>query len=216
MYQPLSGFHRPVIVDPQAANLTDVDVTVRCFPSDLITPLDASQLCDKVGALFEQQGARVRTGVGLGDLDEAGFAGPVDAASRLELQVELRSRRVHQANHPLSWVLCIGTFTLLPAVTESSFAQDVSIRDGTGFLLLTDTLEGRLVERFGFGTWAGNALLDPLREKENRLGGDAAQEDLSWDLYRQLSQLVFNAKIHGQVLQESLPPAAAPPPVVAP
>ena len=97
----------------------------------------------------------------------------------------------------------------MPAVTESSFAQDVTIRDGTGFLLSTDTLEGRLLRRFGVGAWATNKLLNrTVRSEDEKITPDSAKEDLSADLYRQLSQLVFNAKVQWRVQQEATPEAS--------
>lgn len=201
----MSGLHRPVVVDTRAANLHDTRLTVRCVPGALVSPMDAGSLCRKVSTLFENQGATVQTTVGVGSADSLFVEAPSGeaAAPAADLIVELRSRQVHQANHPLSWVLSVFTFTLLPAVTESSFAQDVVIRDASGFVLVSDSLEGRLITRYGAGPWVGNAVLDLAREKENRLGGDTAERDLSTDLYRQLSQLVFNARVHWQVLEES-------------
>ena len=208
-YQPMTGLHRPIVVDTKAANLVDMSVTVHCVPGDKLGPQDAARLCRSVGALFTNQGAQVRTvseaTLRTADaLDSLGAAG--DSSSGAELIVELRSRRVHESNDPLLWLLCYSTFTFVPAVTEFSFAQDVTIRDGDGFLLVTDTLEGRLIRRFGISVWAGNKLLDWLwREDGEKLTKEAANLDLSDDLYGQLSQLVFNAKMQQQVLLEATP-----------
>ena len=76
----------------------------------------------------------------------------------------------------------------------------------SGFLLATDRYRGRLVERFGAGVWVGNWVLDRfIREPEERLTGEAASTDLSNDLYRQLSQLVFNARMRQEALQLQAP-----------
>ncbi len=209
IYQPMSGLHRPAVVDPQAANFEDLRLTVHCVPGGLLSRGDASSLCRKVGTLFENQGAQVTIidTVGRSDAIEEGLteeAGEESSEPQTDLTLELRARKLHEATHPLSWVLCIGTLTLLPGITEATFAQDVSIRDGNGFLLVSDSLEGRMVERFGGGPWVGNWLLDVVwRDKEDRLTGGAADRDLSADLYQQLSQLTFNAKMQWQVLRES-------------
>ncbi|MFT5681067.1 MAG: hypothetical protein ACI8RZ_001973 [Myxococcota bacterium] len=212
-YQPMSGLHRPVVIDPQAANLVDLQVVVHCLPGDHLKPQDASRLCRNVGALFANQGAKVRTfstktidsDDGLDSLDGEDGGGAAD------LVVELRSRLVHESDDPLLWLLCYSTFTLVPAVTEFTFAQDITIRDGNGFLLATDTLQGRLIRRFGVSVWAGNKILDMFwRADGEKLTKEAANKDLSDDLYQQLSQLVFNAKMQWQVLQEATPERVRP------
>lgn len=214
VYQPLSGLHQPVVVDVRAANLKDVNLTVHCVPGGLLSLSEASVLCQKVQTLFENQGAQVRTVIAAHEAwddtpseepqGEPGGGRGARETPTAELTLELRARKVHEANNPVLWALCIGTFTLVPAVTESTFAQDVLIRDGEGFLLVSDTLQGRLVQYFGVGTWLGNKLLDMTwRSEEDKLTGAVVERDLSTDLYRQLSQLVFNAKVQWQVLQQS-------------
>ena len=209
VYQPMNGLHRPVVVDPQAANFLDVRLTVHCVPEDLLDAQEANTLCQRVGTLFENQGAQVTTTTRLhGGLDDP-LGGSADAADEQQppataLTLELRARELHQSTHPLSWLVCLGTFTLVPAVTESTFAQDVIIRDDTGSVLINESLEGRLVRYFGVGTWVGNQILDLVwRNEEDKLTGDVIHRDLSSDLYRQLSQLLFNAKMQWQVLQQS-------------
>lgn len=215
-YQPMSGLHRPVLVDPRAANFTDLRLTVVCPPGDYVSPAEAQMLCERVSKLFENQGATLTTRgdraeqePGIGEDPAAGQAGGA-AAPTTDLVLELRAQELHTRNDPLSWVLCIATGTLVPAVTESTFAQDVVIRDGTGFLLLTDRLEGRIVRTMGVGTWAGNRLLDVLwRKKEDELNDKAVHADVSADLYGQLSQLLFNARMRWKVLQEATPAGRA-------
>ncbi|MEC7948220.1 MAG: hypothetical protein VX265_11705, partial [Myxococcota bacterium] len=177
---------------------------------DYVSAPEAASLCRRVGALFENQGAAVQTytharGAGLDE--DAALAQPEDGglpmAARTELVLELRSRQVHKSKHPASWVLFAFSFTLLPGVTEQTFVQEVEIRDGEGFLLARDTLEGRLVRRVGAGTWAANKVLDwTVRPPEAELTGNAMQRDLSEDLYGRLSQLLFNARVQRQVLDE--------------
>lgn len=216
VYQPLSGLHRPVVVDPQATNFQGLRLSVVCLPGDFVKPGEARVLCERVGKLFENQGATVTTASG-GRVDEQELGEePGDAVVPVttDLVLELRSRQIHVTNDALSWVLCLGTATLVPAYTESTFAQDVVIRDGTGFLLVSDSLEGRIVRTFGFGTWAGNKLLDLVwRKKEDELSTKAVHADVSADLYGQLSQLVFNARMRWQVLEEATPNGRATAPV---
>lgn len=207
VYQPLSGLHRPVVVDPQLPNLRDLNLAVYCVPGDYLSAEETRMLCRRVGALFENQGALVSTytqdrRAPHEELETPTADGP--ARPRTDLTLELRSRETHSNRNPLSSFLCWSTLTMVPAVTETSFAQDIVIRDGTGFLLVSDTLQGRLVRYFGLGTWMVNKAMDlAWRDEADRLSGDAANQDLSDDLYRQLSQLVFNAKMQWEVLQEA-------------
>ncbi|MBX2799666.1 MAG: hypothetical protein KTR31_18455 [Myxococcales bacterium] len=212
----MSGLHTPVVVDVQAPNLADVRVALRCIPGDLFDATEAGVLCERVSVLFENQGAEVQV------IEEGGFFEEVVEGEEVEpadLTVRLEGRKVEQATYPLSWVLCAGSFTLLPGVREHTFATDVIVRDAKGFLLATETLEGRLVERFGFGPYFGNWLMDRLaRDKDERLTGDGANRDISEDLYAQLSQITFNAKMQAEVLRQdaqadapaALAPAGAP------
>ena len=211
LYHPMSGMHRPVVVNTQAPNFQDLHLTVYCVPGGMLTGAESRVLCDNVSRLFENQGAQVNTVTSVRQLQGDAFGGRIsdsegeDAAPpTTDLILELRSRLVHKSNDPILWALCISTFTLVPAVTESTFAQDVTIRDGNGFLLHTDSLQGRLVRRFGVTAWAGTKLVDRFwRDDSEKLGGDAANRDLSKDLYGQLSQLVFNAKMQWQVLEQA-------------
>lgn len=223
VYQPLSSLHRPIVVDTQAPNFQDLRLEVICPPDKVVSRGEAEVLCERVGKLFEVQGATVTTSSGSGlladDLDDELAAPQATATPTTDLVLELRTRQTHYTNDALSWMLCIGTATLVPAYSESTFAQDVVVRDGTGFLLASDTLEGRIVRTFGFGTWAGNKLLDWVwRKKEDELSTKQVYAEVSADLYGQLSQLVFNAKMRWQVLAEATPhgrataPSAPPPP----
>ncbi len=221
VYQPLSSLHRPVVVDPQAANFQDLRLSVVCPPGGLVSRGEAEVLCERVSKLFENQGATVTTsgsdriGEDLAEDPEQETGDPV-AAPTTDLVLELRSRETHFTNDPLSWVLCVGTATLVPAYTESTFAQDVIIRDGTGFLLASDSLQGRIIRTFGFGTWAGNKVLDLVwRKKEDELSTAQVYAEVSADLYGQLSQLVFNAKMRWQILEEATPNGRATSPVPA-
>jgi hypothetical protein len=208
VYQPLSGLHRPVVVDPQMPNLRDVNLEVYCVPGDYLSAEENRRLCRRVGALFENQGAMVSTYTQDRRAPQEELEAPTttDTATgpRTDLTIELRSRETYSNRNPLSAWLCWSTLTMVPAVTETSFAQDIVIRDGTGFLLVSDTLQGRLVRYFGLGTWMVNQAMDLVwREEADKVSGDAANQDLSDDMYRQLSQLMFNAKMQWEVLQEA-------------
>lgn len=206
-YQPMSDLHAPAVIDPRDQNFPRLALDVRCVPGDALDAIEASALCRQMRALFEQQGAQVTTGTTpRGAQSEADEEVADEPARPLQLTVELRAREVHRATDPLSVLLCLGTLTVVPAVSEFTFAQDVVIRDATGFLLADRSLEGRLVTRAGVGPWLGNHLLDLGRRREQRVTGDAAAEDLSSDLYQQLSQLVFNAQLQALVRQ----PAGSP------
>lgn len=213
----MSGFQGPVVVDPQAPNFTDVSLTVVCDRGDLLSAAEARTLCQHVGTLFEIQGAQVTTrtagelagGFDLG-VDEP-TEDPADAPPPTDLTLELTSRKLHAGDDPVSWWLFLMSATVVPAVTERSFAVDVVVRDESGFLLVSDSLQGRIVRRLGVGAWGTNVLLDRfLREDEDHVAGNAAHEDISADLYGQLGQLVFNAKMQWEVLRLASPVASEP------
>lgn len=227
VYQPMSGFHRPTVVNPQLPNFEDLRVELRCVPGGLLDASEASALCRKIAVLFENQGATIRdpeeearvaeddpadpnTMPGL-EVDAADEGASADAAvadepeaPRTDLIMEVRARQTHFSGHPISWVLCVSSFTFLAGTLEQGFAQDVVIRDANGFLLVSDTFEGRIVSRMGLGPWLGNGIVDiTMRKRKDRLIGDAMDRDISDDLYRQLSQDLFNAKMQRQVLSQA-------------
>jgi hypothetical protein len=94
------------------------------------------------------------------------------------------------------------TLTLVPAITEFTFAQEVTILDSSGFQLASDTLQGRFVRYCGVGLWAVNSALDLLvRSDAEELTGDAPKKDFSRDFHGQLSQLAFNARMRSLVMR---------------
>jgi len=208
VYQPLSGLHDPRVVDPTAVNLPDVHLSIYCVPGELVNAAEARELCRQTGLLFEQQGATVTTWIrGWRIQAEEDALEADDDAVRTDLTLELRSRQVHKASNTVSWALSIVSLSIVPAVRESTFAQEIEVRDGTGFLLASETLQGRVVERYGVGVWAGNKFLDwAFREDADHLSGDVAKEDLSEDLYGQLSQIVFDARMRWEVQQDAAGP----------
>jgi hypothetical protein len=198
VYQPLVSLQRPVVVDPQLPNFEGQRMLVRCIPGDYLEPGDADQLCRNVRSLFTKQGAQVEVEVpraGLAARDEQ--EGP-----KPDLIIDLRARLVHEENRALVGVLSGLTLTLVPAITEFTFAQDVTIRDSSGFQLASDTLQGRFIRYTGIGIWAVNSALDLLvRSDEDELTGDAPKKDFSRDFHRQLSQLAFNARMRSVVMR---------------
>jgi len=211
VYQPLVSLQRPVVVDPRIANFEGQRMLVRCIPGDYLQPDDAQQLCRNVRSLFTKQGAQVEVEVPRAGLSARGEQeGP-----KPDLIIHLKARLVHEENSALLWTLSGLTLTLVPAITEFTFAQDVTILDSSGFQLASDTLQGRFVRYTGVGLWAVNSVLDLfVRSDEEELTGDAPKKDFSRDFHAQLSQLAFNARMRSWVMrgfeeppqrQESLP-----------
>lgn len=215
VYQPMTGLYDPVLVDPAAPNFVGRSITIRCAPGDGLDRAEARKLCRNVRTLFENQGATVEVLAPAGgpsstnpfaDAAEAAANAEAAGTGRSDLTVELSARTLNKTRHPVSWILYVASFTVAPGVTESTFAQDVVVRDATGFLLAQETLVGKMVKYSGVGTYLGNVLLDyTLREKDERLvmpgpDGRPGYADLSLDLYRHLSQTVFDADLRRQVL----------------
>jgi hypothetical protein len=203
VYQPLSALQRPTVVDPTVANFEGLHVLILCIPGDYTQVPDAGILCRKVGTLFRNQGAKVDT-----DLSRRGRSSRriEEEGSRPDLIVELSSRLLHKETGGPLWILTVLTFTLVPAFTEYSVAQDVTIRDASGSLLASDSLKARFIEYVGAGMWAVNWALDTLvRPPEEALSGDAPARDFSRDFYAQLSQLAFNARVRAEVLRSFEP-----------
>jgi hypothetical protein len=209
VYQPLVSLQRPVAIDPGLPNFEGQRVLIRCFPGEYLDAKEAAILCRHVRRLFTNQGAQVKALVPRGAVSVATDAKP----ARPDLIIDLQARLLHEDNSGLLWLVSGLSLTLIPAVTDTTFAQDVTIRDADGALLLSDTLQGRFVRYFGFGTWAVNATLDLLvREPSEELTGDVAEQDFSRDFYRQLSQLAFHARMRERVMHDfaTSPASAAP------
>ncbi|MET0404521.1 MAG: hypothetical protein ABW123_19060 [Cystobacter sp.] len=203
VYQPLSSLQRPSIVDPQLANFEGMRLLIRCLPGDYTQVTDSRHLCNKVGTLFRNQGASVET-----DTSRQGRSmRSREEGIQPDLIVELSSRLIHKEGGGAMWAVTVLTLTLVPAYTEYSVAQDVTIRDANGFVLASDSLKARFVEYIGAGVWAVNWALDLVRPPEQALWGDAPARDFSRDFYAQLSQLAFNARIRADVLRSFEPVA---------
>ncbi len=218
VYQPLSGLHRPIAIDTRVANFSGQALTIHCVPEKFLSRKEASALCRKLQVLFENQGAKVTTASTLQISDEglssndnrvvAPLAAPgptvVDKSQPpSSMTLKIQARQIHRETNPMLWTLSALTFTLFPAISEYTFVQDITIRDASGFLLLSDSLKAKFTRYFGLSTYFGNIALDWFREESNKLSGNRVKTDFSDDFYPQISQLVFNAKMRARVLLES-------------
>lgn len=212
IYQPLGGLQRPVVVDPRLPNFKDARIFVRCIPNKSFSTGDAADLCRRVATLFTNQGAEVETTV------------PPDAEDQVvsfstgkpDLVVDLSSRQLTNDSPGIMTFLSCITYTMVPMVEEQSYVQEISVRDGDGAVLGTQTLKSRFISYTGCGIWSVNALLDWLaRPKQDALTGDGAQRDYSRDFYGQLSQAAFNGLVRARLLGSASQPVATPPPPTA-
>lgn len=209
VYQPLTGLQRPVAVDPTLENFADTRLLVRCLSDDNLDRGDAQTLCRNVGRLFEIQGATVDTQVPRAD----GGRREEDPAHPPDFVLDLRSRPVHQRHDAWLVILSTLTLTIIPSYEESTYAQVLQIRDGSGSLLSSDELQARFIRYTGLGIWAVNWILDLLvRPKDAALTGDGARNDFSRDFHRQLTQQLFNARMRAQVMHGFEPARPSPPP----
>lgn len=198
VYQPLTSLQRPVVVDTEVANFPGLRLLVRCHAGDYLDTSDAQTLCRDVGTLFRNQGAQVEL-----EVPRAGRSSRErDEGTRPDLIVDLKARLLNEEGSGVLVVLSALTWTLVPTINEFTMAQDVSIRDGTGSLLVSDSLQGRFIEYRGVGVWGVNFALDlAVRPYEEEFTGDAPKREFSRDFYGQLSQLVFNAQMRSMVLR---------------
>ncbi len=224
VYQPMSGLHRPVIVDPQIANFQDLRIKAHCVPGEFMPRRQAEVLCRRMEALLTNQGAKVSTITTLGGLidpeDEEEEEGEkkisqADKDNRSkraqkhkefkhDLTVRIKARLIHEEENMALTTLFYVTGTLSPRIAEYTFAQDITIYDASGFLLGSDSLKGRFIEYTGIGIWGVNKILDwTVREDSEKLTGDQAKNDFSKDFYAQLSQMIFNANMQRRVLNSS-------------
>lgn len=192
VYQPLRSLHRPVVVNTEENNFEGLHMKVRCPAGAFVKNSEAQRLCRKVERLFANQGALI-------DL--------ADAKEKSDLIVDIESRLLADDTDRLFSVLCILSFTLIPWTTDTSLAQDITIRDGDGFVLASDSFQARFVSYFGLAVWAVNGLLDLIvRPPGEKLVGDAQRAVVSKDFYSQLSQLAFHARTRALV-QRNFEPA---------
>ncbi len=188
VYQPLRGLQRPVVLDTDQPNFEGVRIRVRCPTNEFVRGGEAQRLCRKVQRSLSNQGA-------VTDLGDA------PNAPKPDLIIDLESRLLSDETDRLFSVLCVLTATLVPWMTDTSLAEDITIRDGDGFLLASDSFQARLVSYFGLAVWAVNGLLDLIVRGENeKLTGKGQTPVLSRDFYSQLSQLAFHARTRSLVL----------------
>lgn len=202
-YQPLVGLQRPIAIDPQwNTTFTDTKVLVRCHPADGV---EADTLCRNLRSSLSKQGAKVTTEV-VRPGARAAASRPED--SQPQYVIDITSKRLHQRDDPLLAVLNILSFTLVPAVTEHTFGQDVSVRDAQGFILAQASFQERFIESFGLGVWALNGVIDLLiRPKEEQVTGDRYKEEFTRDLHGHLAQLLYNARVRARVMNSFAPEA---------
>jgi hypothetical protein len=213
VYQPLVALQRPIAINPQVANFQGLHLLVRCVSDENLKASQADRLCRNVSTLFTNQGATVEVEVPRDTASGVRAAASRGTPTKPELVMELKTRVLHEENSVLLWVLSIASATLLPAITDTSLSQDVTIRDGDGFLLVADALEARFVRYFSVAVWAVNGVLDLLvRSPSDRVTGTSVNKEVSKDLYGQLSQLVLHARLRSQVLGGFADRAPAPAP----
>ena len=75
----------------------------------------------------------------------------------------------------------MATLTLVPTISEFTFAQEVTIRDRDGFVLASDSLQGRFVSYFGVGRLGRSTARSIFwsAPDEEKLTGDQAKQDFS-------------------------------------
>ncbi|MCA2978361.1 MAG: hypothetical protein INH41_21390 [Myxococcaceae bacterium] len=206
VYQPLVGLQRPIAIDPAWSNTFDgTRLLVRCHQGDGV---EADQLCRNLRSAFSKQGAVVTTEVVRAQARAAPATKPEAGPAFV---MDVTSRRVAQRDAFWSTLLCIVSFTLIPQVEEYAFAQDVTVRDGQGFLLAQQTFQERFIESFGVGVWALNAVLDlVVRPKAEKVTGDGYKEEFTTDLHGHLGQLLYNATVRARVMRSFEPEPGRP------
>lgn len=223
VYQPVTALQRPVTVDPSAPNFSGLRLLVRCLPAEGADQGESDELCQNMSALYTNQGAKVDVEVpdesGIGgvqrsaDDDDDARPGKKAPGPKPDLIIELKARLVHYENSAFLWALCVASATLIPGITEATFAQDVVIRDAEGFLLVSETLQARFIRYFGLAFWGINGLLDLIwRPKGEGLVGNNHKRDFSKDFHGQMSQLAFHAQMRSRILQSFAEEPAAPKP----
>jgi hypothetical protein len=189
VYQPLRALQRPVVLSIDENNFEGLKVQVRCPPGAFVKGGEANKLCRKVERVLSNQGAVVGGGV-----EQNG--------TKPDLIIDIESRLLSDDTDRLFSVLCILSGTLIPWVTDTSLAEDITIRDADGFVLASDSFQARFVTYIGLAVWAVNGLLDLLvRGEDEKLVGKAQNAVVSKDFYSQLSQLAFHARTRSLVLR---------------
>jgi hypothetical protein len=209
VYQPLVGLQRPIAVDPQSpTNFANTRVLLRCHPSDAVWP---DELCRNLRSSLSKQGATVTTEV-VRPSPRAAPAAPSETPA--QFIIDITSKLIHASGDTILSLLNIVSFTIVPAVTEETFGQEISIRDGQGFILAQQSFQERFVKSFGIGVWALNGLIDLLiRPKSEQVTGDGYKQDFTRDLHGHLAQLLYNAKVRARVMKSFAPEASTEKPI---
>lgn len=188
VYQPLRGLQKPVVLNTEAANFEGLRVQVRCPAGTFVKGGEANKMCRKVEKVFANQGATI--------------ANQANDPKKPDLIVEIESRLIADDTDRVFSLLCIASGTLIPWINDTSLAEDVTIRDGSGFLLATESYQARFVSYFGLAVWVANAFMDLfLRTPEEKLLGKSQSLAVSKDFFSQLSQLAFHARTRALVLK---------------
>ena len=205
VYQPQLSLQRPVVIDTEVGNFDGLKMLLRCVPGEYQDEFEARKLCNNLRPLFVNQGAQVKVEVPA----KRGLPRE-DKDARPDLIVDLNARLLHEESSPIYWFFSLATFTLLPAIHDFTFAQDIVVRDTNGFVLATDSLQGRFVRYFGLGSLLFIWIPDLIyRARSEKLSGTSQQEEFSRDFHGQLSQIVFHARMRSMVMHsfEVEPPA---------
>ena len=215
VYQPMGSLQRPFVVDPRLPNFMALRIFVRCVPEEkpkgffsinLFPTNDADKLCQRVRTLFVNQGAEVEVSIP----QDADAQVVPSESGKPDLIIDLRSRVLFDEDSTVLGVLSCLTCTLIPTMSEQSYAQEIIVRDGDGTLLASDTLKSRFVNYTGVGVWGVNWLLDVFVRPDNQeLTGEGPQRDYSHDFYGQLSQLAYNARVRSKLLNNFNPAPAS-------
>jgi hypothetical protein len=216
LYQPMGTLQRPTAVNIDDPNFEDARVLVRCLPSDGFPAADAEKACRQIARSLQQQGAETETIVPR-NIDEGLPADAFDGRGA-ELTVEVSSRTEHSQAWPLLTAASCLTCTMVPDVFESTFVQDVTIRARNQTVLAEETYRARLITYTGCVVWSVNGILDwAFRDDRNDLTSEGAHKAYSRDLYRQIAQLAYNARVRSDLLGLTVPRRRrAPPPPASP
>jgi hypothetical protein len=213
VYQPLVGLQRPYAVNPLASNnFEGTRLLVRCHDADGV---EADELCPKLRSMFSKQGAAVSTELVRPNRSIA--SAPRGEAP--QFIIDVKSKVISRSSSPISWILNVVSFTLVPGFMEATFGQDVVVRDGEGFILAQGGFQERFVTSFGFGVWALNGLMNWLvRPKDQQVDADGQRAEFTQDFQGHMSQLLYNARVRSRVMHNFEPdrtsaakPAGAPP-----
>jgi hypothetical protein len=224
VYEPQRGLHRPVVVDAAAQNFAGTSVALRCLTNEDLPPGDADRVCRRLCLALQMQGAECQSTV---PRDADGGSLAFDGAGA-DLTIEIESRLEHEDDYPALAIISSLTFTLVPAIDEQTFSQEIVVRGRDRSVLITDGFRARFVNYTGVAVWTINWLLDVFIRPDNQdMLGDEPKKDFSRDFYAQVSQLAFNARVRSDLLGltrgprktlESTTPATTtttPPPVAA-